>query len=176
MRRLLEFLARPVTIGVAVGMVFSIFFVSIQGPARCNDGWHSPSIGRQGACSHHGGVESSLLPFELILSALLGWAAATLRSRPIERRRLAEQQAERERVDAETKARALADGIACPNCGFPMRMQGIYRGSKRGSYFMSCTRYPACKGARDLTENEATRVPKRKRGKTSDPLTNDPWS
>lgn len=23
---------------------------------RCSDGWASPSIGRQGACSHHGGV------------------------------------------------------------------------------------------------------------------------
>ncbi|MFF2411841.1 hypothetical protein [Streptomyces sp. NPDC058092] len=22
----------------------------------CQDGWHSPSIGQQGACSHHGGV------------------------------------------------------------------------------------------------------------------------
>ena len=23
----------------------------------CLDGWHSPSIGRQGACSHHGGIK-----------------------------------------------------------------------------------------------------------------------
>lgn len=25
-------------------------------PYRCADGWESPSIGEQGACSHHGGV------------------------------------------------------------------------------------------------------------------------
>lgn len=25
----------------------------------CADGWNSPSIGKQGACSHHGGVESN---------------------------------------------------------------------------------------------------------------------
>jgi hypothetical protein len=27
-----------------------------DGPARCADGWNSPSIGKQGACSWHGGV------------------------------------------------------------------------------------------------------------------------
>jgi hypothetical protein len=26
---------------------------------RCADGWASPSIGRQGACSHHGGVRGN---------------------------------------------------------------------------------------------------------------------
>jgi hypothetical protein len=28
------------------------------GPLKCSDGWHSQSIGNNGACSHHGGVES----------------------------------------------------------------------------------------------------------------------
>lgn len=27
-------------------------------PSHCADGWDSPSIGKQGACSHHGGVVS----------------------------------------------------------------------------------------------------------------------
>lgn len=27
----------------------------------CADGWRSPSIGRQGACSHHGGVSGGVL-------------------------------------------------------------------------------------------------------------------
>lgn len=30
--------------------------VNMPSPARCADGWPSGSIGRQGACSHHGGV------------------------------------------------------------------------------------------------------------------------
>lgn len=33
-----------------------VAWVSMPGPPRCADGWISPSIGRQGACSHHGGV------------------------------------------------------------------------------------------------------------------------
>ena len=36
----------------------------------CSDGWGSPSIGKQGACSHHGGVTSQL--------NLFGWIALTL--------------------------------------------------------------------------------------------------
>ncbi|MBK6018356.1 DUF3761 domain-containing protein [Streptomyces sp. MBT53] len=30
--------------------------VVMPSPAHCRDGWPSTSIGRQGACSHHGGV------------------------------------------------------------------------------------------------------------------------
>jgi hypothetical protein len=29
----------------------------IWGPITCADGWRSSSIGAQGACSHHGGVD-----------------------------------------------------------------------------------------------------------------------
>jgi hypothetical protein len=85
MKRFLETLKHPMTIGATVGTALFIFFVSLQGPARCRDGWASPSIGTQGACSQHGGVASSPLLFELMLSALVGWAAGALRNRPVER-------------------------------------------------------------------------------------------
>jgi hypothetical protein len=40
-----------------VGFFLSAAVISAILPAaRCADGWRSPSIGRQGACSHHGGV------------------------------------------------------------------------------------------------------------------------
>ena len=119
MKRLLEFLTRPRTIGIAVGIAIAIFFVLIQGPARCNDGWPSPSIGKQGACSHHGGVASSLLPFELALSAVLGWAAAALRNRPLERRRLAEQKEGQERFDAEAKGTSSGRRHRVPSLRLP---------------------------------------------------------
>lgn len=49
-------------------VIFTFFFAGnlaneiandLWGPViiTCVDGWHSPSIGRQGACSHHGGVK-----------------------------------------------------------------------------------------------------------------------
>lgn len=40
-------------IGIAVFFAIELFIPS----PNCGDGWKSPSIGLQGACSHHGGVE-----------------------------------------------------------------------------------------------------------------------
>lgn len=40
-----------------VGLLLLTGLFSLIPPARCKDGWHSPSIGQQGACSHHGGVK-----------------------------------------------------------------------------------------------------------------------
>lgn len=42
----------------------------LSGPATCRDGWHSSSIGKRGACSHHGGVKNSSSVFFLL--ALIG--------------------------------------------------------------------------------------------------------
>jgi ssDNA-binding Zn-finger/Zn-ribbon topoisomerase 1 len=81
-----------------------------------------------------------------------GWAAGALRNRPLERRRLAERRAEYERIEAEIKAKAQTDGIACPLCGFPLRMRRMGK-SKRG-YFMGCTHYPACTGWRPASQAE----------------------
>ena len=38
------------------GWVVLMLLSSLLVGAECADGWNSPSIGRQGACSHHGGV------------------------------------------------------------------------------------------------------------------------
>lgn len=46
----------PTIVGWVVGLALFVGLVSLIPPARCRDGWSSPSIGRQGACSHHGGV------------------------------------------------------------------------------------------------------------------------
>jgi len=57
---------------VAGGVVGIVTFLSacyFIPNATCADGWNSPSIGRQGACSHHGGVRSY---GELYLLALGG--------------------------------------------------------------------------------------------------------
>ena len=40
-----------------IGIVIFISLMSFVPPTSCHDGWNSPSIGRQGTCSHHGGVD-----------------------------------------------------------------------------------------------------------------------
>lgn len=46
----------PFAVGFAVLVLTAIAFRYMSGPPVCSDGWHSSSIGRSGACSHHGGV------------------------------------------------------------------------------------------------------------------------
>jgi hypothetical protein len=48
------------TIGFAIGLLIFIISIYIKPEAVCHDGWKSPSIGIQGACSHHGGVNYHL--------------------------------------------------------------------------------------------------------------------
>jgi hypothetical protein len=45
----------PIFIFLTAWISGSILF----GETKCRDGWHSPSIGSRGACSHHGGVTSN---------------------------------------------------------------------------------------------------------------------
>lgn len=43
---------------------------AVFGPITCRDGWPSPSIGRRGACSWHGGVSHGRDVLSLIYVAL----------------------------------------------------------------------------------------------------------
>lgn len=54
----------------------------LNGPPTCRDGWASGSIGRQGACSHHGGVGSQKLsPITLAVSLAVGALAGCIAAR-----------------------------------------------------------------------------------------------
>jgi hypothetical protein len=50
-QRFVGILSAIIALCLAVALIRSI------PEPRCADGWDSPSIGRQGACSHHGGVK-----------------------------------------------------------------------------------------------------------------------
>lgn len=52
-------IATSILVGIILLITVNIVGNKIVGPIRCEDGWHSPSIGRQGACSHHGGVDTT---------------------------------------------------------------------------------------------------------------------
>jgi hypothetical protein len=65
----------PWIVGV---LVFFAVLISLHSffdlSARCESGWKSPSIGKRGACSHHGGVDHTLpnLAFFISVSAAIG--------------------------------------------------------------------------------------------------------
>ncbi len=61
-----------IAVFVAVRMVLGeIFDLTIY----CSDGWRSPSIGRSGACSYHGGVDASAFRLANLVSLVVGMAA-----------------------------------------------------------------------------------------------------
>ena len=66
----------PFVVGLITFFASMIVLGLLVGPAACTDGWSSPSIGRQGACSWHGGVNH--LPEFLVLlgSIALGFGAS----------------------------------------------------------------------------------------------------
>lgn len=43
-------------VGILAGSIVLAVLLLLAPERTCKDGWKSPSIGRQGACSHHGGV------------------------------------------------------------------------------------------------------------------------
>jgi len=66
--------------GFVMFMAVSFLLSAAVPPAECNDGWNSPSIGRQGACSHHGGVNHHTEKYLLAIAigALSGFAVYAL--------------------------------------------------------------------------------------------------
>lgn len=79
------------TIALVVAIAVSVGSCSTLMPARkarCADGWGSPSIGRQGACSHHGGVRrNSGIRFLVGLGGLGAGITAGMMALTIGRRR-----------------------------------------------------------------------------------------
>ena len=60
-----------------------IFDDLVRSYRTCADGWDSPSIGRQGACSHHGGVvtrtiDNRTVPQKVLTYSLIAFGSLSL--------------------------------------------------------------------------------------------------
>jgi hypothetical protein len=128
----------PHSSGLLAFVVSFVGLLVLFGPTTCNDGWRSPSIGRQGACSWHGGVNMLPQQFAFWFSLFVGWVVYKWVSRRLEREQVAMK-------DAWAK-----DGSVCPKRGSPMTMRIAKRGARKGNVFLGCTRFPICRGTRDI--------------------------
>jgi hypothetical protein len=120
----------------------------------CRDGWASPSIGLQGACSHHGGVGyiEAASPLRNILAICIG--VAVLIAMRITTARW-ERDRERQRKELKKlppRSAAPDSRLRCPKCGDVMRKRLAKRGPYKGDRFWGCSRYPNCKGIRKIDE------------------------
>lgn len=146
---MIQALKSPVGVGVIVFIVAMTVIGAFMGPTRCNSGWASPSIGTQGACSHHGGIDRVPGMLRFLASLALGVVAGIRASRsnekgtpkpaaslnPIRRTTFAatSRRWQDERPVHATDQRSTAvkpsvgDRTACPECNETMRAISIDR-------------------------------------------------
>jgi len=139
---------RPWPLGIITFIVSFMVLARLLPATTCNDGWHSGSIGSRGACSWHGGVDNTWVILKTLISTGVAIAVGKWRRRRIE----AVEQRERERRMAELEKSGVPRiALAyCPACRAVMRRRLAGRGPNKGRYFWGCSRYPRCKGTRDI--------------------------
>lgn len=127
----------------------------------CRDGWHSPSIGRAGACSHHGGVDRSwgLRTWLLILGLPAGWWVGAQIPKGLEsihekgkakdRQRTIDQydaqlKEQKRSIEARLQNRELMDRAECPKCSMPLSIGILHRGRDAGEVTLRCSDWMKC--------------------------------
>src|SRR5690625_2692968 len=160
---------RPPSVIPAI-VLFIVLLVVLKlliGGAVCSDGWASPSIGKAGACSHHGGVRRWPSTLAFLISVAAGVAFHFMRMQRYEERRKTKvksiarpfknyesQRAGRNGVSRQTPASNNASFVdvahkpTCPNCNAPMILRTVKTGRNIGDQFWGCSRFLQCKGAR----------------------------
>jgi hypothetical protein len=132
-------LRSPLAVGIIAFFVALITISSFMGPTRCKSGWASASIGRRGACSHHGGVDHTPGTLLALGSLGIGLAAGMMKAkyderrsrkhedpieRPTRRRSSFEASSAKWQKQGDTDAilvRPPGAGTECPRCGTTMR-------------------------------------------------------
>jgi len=125
----MRFVMHPATLAV-IAAALAYVLLSLIFPTTCVDGWASPSIGIQGACSSHGGVASSLLYLRLLGALVAGVAVWLLVARF---RRPAPVP-----PSPAIAAASRGDIPPCPVCGTPLRLVTASGGGER--YRWECPR------------------------------------
>ena len=159
----------PVIVGLVVMMLTSFI---LSGPTLCKDGWASKSIGRQGACSHHGGVGGSKNGgIGFLLGIIFGIGAgyitwqvqlsnANSRSNAPSQQNKPNQQpnnllvgdrAPNKRNQQHPSSSSREPPPSCPRCGSRMVRRTARRGRNAGNDFFGCSRYPNCTKTKSIT-------------------------
>ncbi|MGM8224937.1 topoisomerase DNA-binding C4 zinc finger domain-containing protein [Cellvibrio sp. ARAG 10.3] len=141
---------------------FAVLILSktIIGPVTCASGWQSPSIGKRGACSHHGGVSKwkAYLPFLVsgVVSFLfyINFNPSSFSRKENEETSKITQDSSLEQPTAQPgvkKTRVYKPIIKCPKCRGSMVLRTSKKGASPGRKFWGCKKYPKCRGAKSFT-------------------------
>lgn len=137
----------------------------------CRDGWASPSIGKRGACSSHGGVDKGMSFRGLVvLVTTFGGSAGIFFYRellteikPPPPPKITPQRpispAPAPSLDYKPKnyrgayrkqGKAGSNTRRCPKCNRGMVMRIAKTGANAGNKFLGCSNYPRCAGTRSV--------------------------
>lgn len=154
-------------IGICVFIGSMILLSILFGAAVCSDGWASPSIGRRGACSHHGGVDKTAGVIKLFLSIAATWwavfAYSAGREKWLAMRREAGEATKSVTVEKPAITQHITPpptsvvaprlkrppAVKCPVCGGGMSVRTAKVGKNAGGKFWGCKRFPRCKGTKN---------------------------
>lgn len=143
---MIAFVKSPVVAAILVFVIALAAGSYIAGPETCLDGWNSPSIGRPGACSWHGGVTYKWL-FTFATSLLcsgLTYAIVKPRYKMSDdlRRRLETEIEEAEQRISWVNAELDRRYFKCPECQRYNTKPADYRD---GTICTECIGYPRIK-------------------------------
>lgn len=151
-----QLLSHPFFAGLLTFVILLKVMTPLIQPTVCSDGWASGSIGRRGACSHHGGIGTNWSLLGVFLGSGLGAYAVGRTLVEVERRKRAALTKQRDAGQALANVRQYSEPPrasstpACPLCGGFMRERLAKRGRNAGGKFWGCGNYPRCRGTRPI--------------------------
>ncbi len=145
-----------------------IFSYILDEPAKCADGWSSPSIGRQGACSHHGGVVYGgsfwKWPISLCLTYFAFYIFVDVKNQtnktPEDKIKISNEYKEKpfNNLKSANSENVKIDNVGfghpiCPDCSGSMVKRIAKQGKNKGGFFWGCVHYPNCTGTRNIEDS-----------------------
>lgn len=126
---------------LALVFITNVVIVISQFYSACSDGWTSHSIGKQGACSWHGGVVSRLTDTGWVSLAVFVLVVLCVHIYTNHRAKRLDGN-----TDMKNKAAMIQSSlVACPLCDARM-----VRRNGKFSAFYGCSHFPKCKGIRRI--------------------------
>lgn len=165
-----------ILIFIATAITF-VFLLLILGVSECSDGFISHSIGKRGACSHHGGVSFfSKIKFPLIL--FITWLVWNFLTSLTKKKKnyghnnnTSHDSANNNDIEtnfttssletldpiklhSNKKPKSIEPSKLCPKCRSKLVLRVAKRGRNPGGKFWGCSRYPKCRGTREYLEEK----------------------
>lgn len=141
-------LKNPFGVGILTFIAAIITISTFMGPTTCKSGWKSPSIGRQGACSHNGGVDRTPAFLRFIASLGLAIGAGVLVAKRKENGPSSSSQTEHSQRSNSSQPQPAArkaneksgkrfvppqTGTSCPRCN-----EGMRAFAENGTILLKC--------------------------------------